>query len=123
MLRVPTEAVKRDLVVVGASAGGVESLRTLVSELPGNPPAAVVVVLHVAATGRSVLPSILSRAGEMAASHPEDGEPIEQGKIYVAPPDRHIVGHANSSARATRWRRRSGRGSASWRNVLPSHTG
>jgi two-component system, chemotaxis family, protein-glutamate methylesterase/glutaminase len=96
MLKVPTEAVKRDIVVVGASAGGVESLRTLVAELPGNLPAAVVVVLHVAATGRSVLPSILSRAGEMAASHPEDGEPIEHGKIYVAPPDRHIVVHENT---------------------------
>ena len=96
MPRVATEAVKRDIVVVGASAGGVESLRTLVAELPGNLPAAVVVVLHVAATGRSVLPSILSRAGEMAASHPDDGERIEHGKIYVAPPDRHIVVHEST---------------------------
>jgi two-component system chemotaxis response regulator CheB len=96
ILGVPTEAVKRDIVVVGASAGGVESLRTLVGELPGDLPAAVLIVLHIAATGSSVLPSILTRAGELVAAHPEDGESIEHGRIYVAPPDRHLVVHRDT---------------------------
>lgn len=84
------------MVVIGASAGGVESLRTVVAELPAGLPAAVFVILHVAATGNSVLPSILTRAGEMPASHPEDGDPIEYGRIYVAPPDRHMVVHEDT---------------------------
>jgi two-component system, chemotaxis family, protein-glutamate methylesterase/glutaminase len=92
-MTVKPEAVRRDIVVVGASAGGVEALRSLVSELPRDLPAAVFVVLHVAATGNSVLPSILSRAGELVACHPDDGEEIQHGRIYVAPPDRHLVVH------------------------------
>jgi two-component system chemotaxis response regulator CheB len=96
MQRVPTDAVKRDIVVIGASAGGVESLRTLVSELPQDLPAAVFVVLHVAATGSSVLPNILTRAGSLVATHPRDGDAIECGRIYVAPPDKHLVIHGGS---------------------------
>jgi two-component system chemotaxis response regulator CheB len=85
-----TGAAVRDIVVVGASAGGVQSLRTLMSGLPADLPAAVFVVLHVA-TGRSILPDILARAGLLPAAHANDGEPIEHGRIYVAPPDRHLV--------------------------------
>jgi two-component system chemotaxis response regulator CheB len=80
----------RDIVVVGASAGGVEALIKLVRNLPPRLPAAVFVVLHVPAERPSVLPSILSRAGPLLASQPEDGEPIQLGHIYVAPPDHHL---------------------------------
>jgi two-component system, chemotaxis family, protein-glutamate methylesterase/glutaminase len=85
----------RDIVVVGASAGGVEALDRLVGGFPPELPAAVFVVLHVPASGRSVLPAILQRAGELPATVPADGERIERGHIYVAPPDRHLllVGH------------------------------
>lgn len=83
--------VRRDIVVVGASAGGVEVLRALVAELPPDIAAAAFVVLHVAATGRSILPDILTRAGGPPAAHAEDGERIENGRIYVAPPDRHLL--------------------------------
>jgi two-component system, chemotaxis family, protein-glutamate methylesterase/glutaminase len=80
-----------DIVVVGASAGGVEALRTMVSRLPGNLPAAVFVVLHVPAIATSVLPAILRRAGDLEADHAVDGAEIERGRIYIAPPDHHLL--------------------------------
>jgi two-component system chemotaxis response regulator CheB len=81
---------RRDLIVVGASAGGIEALRSLFAALPAGLPAAVLVVLHVS-RGRSVLPEILTRAGRLPASHPNDGERIQYGRIYVAPPDHHMT--------------------------------
>jgi len=78
------------VIAVGASAGGVEALQRLCAGLPGDLDAAVLVVLHVAPTGMSVLPSILSRAGALPACVPIDGEPISPGNVYVAPPDRHL---------------------------------
>lgn len=80
-----------DIVVVGASAGGVETLMKLVKGLPAEMPAAVFVVLHVPAYGTSVLPDILGRQGPLPALHPKDGQTFEPGRIYVAPPDRHLV--------------------------------
>jgi two-component system chemotaxis response regulator CheB len=80
-----------DIVVVGASAGGVEALADLAASLPGDLPAAVFVVLHVPPTGTSALPDILSRQGPLPATHVKDGEPIEPGRIYVAPPDHHVL--------------------------------
>ena len=80
-----------DIVVVGASAGGVETLIKLVGSLPANLPASVFVVLHIPAQNPSLLPGILSRAGQLKAVHPKNGEAIHQGCIYVAPPDRHLL--------------------------------
>jgi two-component system chemotaxis response regulator CheB len=81
----------RDIIVVGASAGGVEALATLANHLPGNFPAAIFMVLHVPPHGTSVLPKIISRAGPLPATHAWDGESIRPGRIYVAPPDRHLL--------------------------------
>jgi two-component system chemotaxis response regulator CheB len=81
----------RDIVVVGASAGGVEALVRLVKALPSDLPVAVFVVLHIPASATSALPDILTRHGPLPASHAKDGEPIEHGRIYVAPPDRHLL--------------------------------
>jgi two-component system, chemotaxis family, protein-glutamate methylesterase/glutaminase len=80
-----------DLVVVGASAGGVEALIRVVGELPGDFDAAVLVVLHLTPNASSNLPAILARAGRLPAAHARDGEPIRPGQILVAPPDRHLV--------------------------------
>jgi two-component system chemotaxis response regulator CheB len=88
------------IVVVGASAGGVEALADLAASLPGDLPAAVFVVLHLPATGTSALPEILSRHGPLPAGHVRDGEPIQPGQIYVAPPDHHVLlrtGHVHLS--------------------------
>src|SRR5690349_21753708 len=81
----------RDVIVIGASAGGVDALKQLVQGLPADLPAAVFVVLHVPAQGPSVLPRILTRAGRLPAVHPADGEKILHGRIYVAPPDFHLI--------------------------------
>jgi two-component system, chemotaxis family, protein-glutamate methylesterase/glutaminase len=82
---------QRDLVVVGASAGGVEALGQLVTRLPPELPASVLVVLHVLSTGTSVLPSILTRRGVLPATSARHGEILERGHIYVAPPDHHML--------------------------------
>jgi two-component system chemotaxis response regulator CheB len=81
----------RDVIVVGASAGGVEALAELARGLPADLPAALFVVLHLPPDARSNLPSILDRAGPLPAIHAEDGAPIHPGRIYVAPPNRHLT--------------------------------
>jgi two-component system chemotaxis response regulator CheB len=80
----------RDIVVVGASAGGVEALRELIGLLPGDLPAAVLVVLHIGRT-RSLLPRILQRASRLPVAHARHGEPLRPGRVYVAPPDQHLT--------------------------------
>jgi two-component system chemotaxis response regulator CheB len=79
------------IVVVGASAGGVEALSAFAKSLPPDLDAAVLVVLHLSATARSVLPQILSRAQTLGATYPKDGQKIQTGRIYVAPPDQHLM--------------------------------
>jgi two-component system chemotaxis response regulator CheB len=83
--------VQRDLVVVGASAGGVQALQRLVAELPPELPAPVLVVLHLMSSGTSVLDAILSRAGALPVTQARDGERLERGHVYVAPPDFHLL--------------------------------
>jgi two-component system chemotaxis response regulator CheB len=80
-----------DVIVIGASAGGVQALSDLVASLPADLPAAVLVVVHFPSHRGSVLPGILSRAGALPAKHPHQGETIEHGHIYVAPPDQHML--------------------------------
>ena len=82
---------RRDIVVVGASAGGVEALSSLVSGLQPDLPAAVFVVMHTPPHGVSLLPQILSRAGPMQAVQAENDMRIDPGRIYVARPDRHLL--------------------------------
>ncbi|MCP6763045.1 MAG: chemotaxis protein CheB [Fischerella sp. CENA71] len=89
-----------DIIVVGTSAGGVEALTHLVKNLPPDIKAAILIVLHVPSHGTSVLPRILKRAGSLPVSHVKDGEAILVGKIYVAPPDYHLLvkkGHVHLS--------------------------
>lgn len=82
---------RHDVIVLGASAGGVEVLRTIVANFSPELAASVFVVLHVPPHGRSMLPAILSRAGALPATHPANEQPIEPGYIYVAPPDFHLM--------------------------------
>jgi two-component system chemotaxis response regulator CheB len=79
------------VILIGASAGGVHALQEVVRGLPADLPAAVFVVLHIAPYGKSAMPAILTRAGRMPACHPEDNDPVEEGRIYVAPPDHHLI--------------------------------
>lgn len=81
----------RDVIVVAASAGGLQPLRDMLGALPADLPAAVAVVLHVPATGGRTLPKILDRSGPLPAATAIDGEPLRHGRVYVAPPDRHLL--------------------------------
>jgi two-component system chemotaxis response regulator CheB len=80
-----------DIVVIGASAGGIEALRQLLRGIPPDFPAAVLVVVHLRPRGPSSLPSILSHSGSLPAAFASADEPIEPGRIYVAPPDHHMI--------------------------------
>jgi two-component system chemotaxis response regulator CheB len=82
---------KRDIVVIGASTGGVEALSGLVAGLPANLQASVFVVLHLSPYAESQLPQILSRAGALEARMAQDGEEIACSRILIAPPDRHLL--------------------------------
>jgi two-component system chemotaxis response regulator CheB len=83
-------AQSRDIVVVGASAGGVEALSVLMGGLASDLPAAVFVVLHLMGE-RSMLAPILSRSGPLPATAAVEGERFERSHIYVAPPGTHMV--------------------------------
>lgn len=80
----------RDVIVIGASTGGVELLLDLVPELPPDLPASIFVVLHMAPGVPSPLPELLTRRGPLPAHHPDHGDPVELGRIYVAPADSHL---------------------------------
>jgi two-component system chemotaxis response regulator CheB len=80
-----------DIIVVGASAGGVEALSQVVADLPGELPAAVFIVLHLPPMPMSALPTILGRRAKLPVAHAIEGEAIKAGRIYVAPPDRHLL--------------------------------
>ncbi|HZD78765.1 MAG TPA: chemotaxis protein CheB [Actinomycetota bacterium] len=84
-------ASHRDIIVIGASAGGVTALKGVIRELPPDLPASLFVVLHTVPRGVSQLAPILDAAGPLRASFAEDGEGIRYGHVYVAPPDRHLL--------------------------------
>jgi two-component system chemotaxis response regulator CheB len=79
------------VVAIGASAGGVEALRSLVGGLPPDYPGAVLVVLHLPRDAPSALPAILDRSGPLPAATAVDGEPLRGSRIYVASNDRHLL--------------------------------
>jgi two-component system chemotaxis response regulator CheB len=80
-----------DLIVIGASAGGVEVLKQLVDLIPADLPASLFVVLHVPSDGTSALPKILTKWSPLPVYHPQDGEQILYGRIYIGPPDSHLL--------------------------------
>jgi two-component system, chemotaxis family, protein-glutamate methylesterase/glutaminase len=81
----------KHVVVVGASAGGIDALRELVSGFPVDFPAPVCVVVHTSPQAPGMLDSILSRSGRLSATNARDRERLEPGRIYVAPPDCHLL--------------------------------
>jgi two-component system chemotaxis response regulator CheB len=81
----------RDLVVIGASAGGLEALISLIQALPEHLPAAVIVVIHTRADSSSYLPRILARRTPLPVEFAQHHGEIEHGRIYVSPPDFHVL--------------------------------
>ncbi|MGY1704655.1 chemotaxis protein CheB [Geodermatophilus sp. SYSU D00697] len=82
---------RRDLVVIGASAGGVEALRELLAGLPAGLPAAVLVVLHMPPSSRSALPEILDRVATLPVRAARQDAPLERGTVTVCVPDHHLM--------------------------------
>jgi two-component system, chemotaxis family, protein-glutamate methylesterase/glutaminase len=83
--------VARDIIVVGASAGGVEAVSKLISGLPENLPATVLVVIHVSPWKSSSLARIFNYSRGLPAQNAADGLKMMPGHVYVAPPDYHLM--------------------------------
>jgi len=82
---------RRDIMVIGASAGGVEALQVLAESLPADFPGSLFVVIHVSPFSPHMLPQILSRRGPLLAVQTQDRMAIQHGRIYIAPPDHHLI--------------------------------
>jgi two-component system chemotaxis response regulator CheB len=82
---------RRDIVVIGASAGGVEALADIARALPADLWAALLVVLHVGPEAHPVMAQLLSRVGRLPACYAAAGELIRPGCIYLAPPGHHLL--------------------------------
>lgn len=80
-----------DAVVIGASAGGVEALGTLLAALPPTFSAAILTVLHLPPDRGTVLPTLLGRRCARPVKEAEDKEPVQPGTVYLAPPDYHLL--------------------------------
>lgn len=83
--------MNRDIVAIGASAGGVEALKRLAADLPRDLPATLLITVHTSPTGGYYLPDILNRAGALPAVLAADGLVLQQGQIVVARPGFHLL--------------------------------
>lgn len=92
---------KRNIIVIGASAGGFQGIKTIVAGLPKDLDASVFIVWHMSPNARGILPQVLTRFGTLPAAHAIDNEPINQGRVYIAPPDHHLI-IENGKVRVTR---------------------
>ena len=82
---------QRDIVVIGASAGGLQALSTIVEALPAGLRASILVVMHSSSNGQGVLPQILERISSLPAAFAVDGEVLAHARIYIAPPDLQLI--------------------------------
>jgi len=81
----------RDIVVIGGSSGASVPLKEILSGLPVDVPAAIFVVLHIPARGIGMLATVASGAGKLPVRQAENGLAIENGQVYLAAPDRHLL--------------------------------
>ncbi len=91
------------IVVAGASAGGLNALTALIQQLPGDFPAPVLIVQHISndATGNVLLDS-LNKHGKLNCVHAVHGQLIETGKVYLAPSDHHLMVEKNGQLHVTK---------------------
>jgi two-component system chemotaxis response regulator CheB len=89
--RVESEMANRDIVAIGTSAGGVAALCYLAERLPPGLPASLLITIHLSKQYRSSLDELLTRSGPLPAAFATEGEKLRKGRIFVAPPDRHLI--------------------------------
>jgi two-component system chemotaxis response regulator CheB len=80
-----------DIIVIGASAGGIQALADLFELMPQDLAASFFVVVHTGPSSAGLLPRIIGRRSRYAAEYAIEGEPIQRERIYVAPPDHHLL--------------------------------
>src|SRR5690242_6639024 len=81
----------RDIIVIGGSAGATAPLKEILARLPSDLPAAVFIVLHIPAQGIGILATVASAAGKLPVRQADSGMAIENGHIYLAAPDHHLL--------------------------------
>jgi two-component system, chemotaxis family, protein-glutamate methylesterase/glutaminase len=81
----------RDILAIGTSAGGVEALTSLAKRFPAQFPASVLVTIHLPSQVRSEMDQVLARVGPLPAQFAGDGDELKKGRIYIAPPNRHLI--------------------------------
>jgi two-component system, chemotaxis family, protein-glutamate methylesterase/glutaminase len=91
-----------EVVAVAASAGGLKALIRVLSELPADFPAAIVVVQHLDPRHRSLMADLLSRRTALSVKEAEDGDHLKPGCVYTAPPDRHLLVNPDGSISLTK---------------------
>lgn len=82
---------KKDIIVIGGSAGSQGPLRQIMSDLPADMPASIFVATHVPSSSSGYLADVLAAAGPLPVSRAVDGQPVERGRVYTAVPDRHLL--------------------------------
>ncbi len=103
MVKKPKEASPRaivatfDVVAIAASAGGLNAINAVLSQLPAEFPAAIVVVQHLDPRHRSLMAEILARNTALHVKQAEEGEMMQPGTVYIAPPDQHLLVNSNGT--------------------------
>ena len=90
-----------DIIAIAASAGGLSAVRQLLAALPGDFPAAIVVVQHLDPRHRSLMAEILSRRTNLKVKEAQEGEHLDAGTVYIAPPNRHLLVNADRTLSLT----------------------
>ncbi len=90
-----------DVVAIGASAGGLAAIRHILSALPADFPAAIVIVQHLDPQRESLLVRILARRTALPVMEAKDGVFLTGGTVSIAPPDRHLLVNANGTLSLT----------------------
>lgn len=97
----PQEAFNFNIVAIAASAGGLKALSEVLSGLPANFPAAIVIVQHLDPRHRSLMADILSRRTSLQVKQAQEGDRLELGMVYIAPPNRHLLVNTDKSLSLT----------------------
>src|SRR5215475_10147914 len=87
----PGDRLATDVIVIAASAGGLRAIGVVLSNLPGDFPAALAIVQHLDPHHRSHMAEILGRMSPLAVRQAAEGDRLVPGVVFVAPPDRHLL--------------------------------